>query len=89
MKKILKKILSKLSKKERPLTREETIQKINNAYHFGNFNSNLVNEIYTKLVDYGPIHISKINNFEYDIIFPDTVIYNLTERGLVKFKKSK
>jgi len=78
----IKKLFKKIFQKHKKITREEAIQNINNSYHFKNFNVSLIDEIYTLLNEYGPIQISKYNDFKYDIIFPDAVIYKLTEDGL-------
>jgi len=67
----IKKLFKKIFSKSKKITREDAIQNINNSYHFKNFNVNLVDEIYT------------FNEYKYDIIFPDGIVYRLNDKGLL------
>jgi len=58
----------KKDKKEKKLTLKEMIDFINKEYHFNDFNEELIDEIYSLLLDYGEISVQKINNKKFLII---------------------
>ena len=62
---ILKKIIQKFKPKPKPLTLEETLEKISSSYHFNSFDENLISEIYSLLLQYGMVKVFKIHDASY------------------------
>ncbi len=82
----IKKNLEKLFKKrEKKLTLKEAIDFIDKSYYFSPLNDNLVDEIYTILLDYGSVKIAKVSDDLYIVeITQENKVssFNITEIGI-------
>jgi len=73
--------LFKKDKKVEKLTLNEMIDFINRKYYFNDFNEELVDEIYSLLLDYGNITVQKIDNKKY-LISINEQLYLVSESGM-------
>ena len=93
--KILKKIKDMFNKKQesKKLTLDEMVKYINKEYHFVLYDENLISEIYSKLIDYGTISVTKESKYKYiielhiidkDFGIDDVYNYEVTQNGMEK-----
>lgn len=70
---MLDKLLIFLGLKKVPeiITIDMMLNKINNKYHFNLFDENLINEIYTEMLEYGSIKVSKNSEYHYTLSLSD------------------
>jgi uncharacterized protein with von Willebrand factor type A (vWA) domain len=66
------------------LTQEEMVAHINKEYHFTVFEESLVDEIYSKMLDYGSIKVEKESKYKYVVEVTNdegVVTYEITQSG--------
>ena len=83
---IIQKIKSFFKKKPKRRTLNETIEYINRNYHFNDFNEELIDEIYSLLLDYGKVNVTKISVYKYILnldIDGKNKLCTVTEEGII------
>ena len=83
--------VTKPTKPTKP-TLTEMLEYINKEYHFNQYDENLINEIYSKLIEYGSVKVRKESKYKYimelkvtlaaDLSQAEVFNYEVTQKGL-------
>lgn len=75
-----RRILNFFKTKPEKLTLMEIIAKINKDYHFTSFDENLINEIYSILLDYGSMTVVKEEKYKYTLCLYQIITDNIDSK---------
>ena len=79
---IIDKIINFFRPPKLKLTPEQRIELINKEYHFSSYDDNLIDEIYTKLINHCDIeNVTQLDAYNW-VMFINGVKYSITEEGM-------
>jgi hypothetical protein len=73
------------------LTQTEMVDFINKEYHFTLFEESLVDEIYSKMIEYGSVKVKKESKYKYvvEVTNDKVTTYEISESGFSKVEPEK
>jgi hypothetical protein len=73
------------------LTQEEMFNYINKEYHFTLFEESLVDEIYSKMIEYGSVKVKKESKYKYvvEVTNDKVTTYEITQKGFSLYESDE